>query len=272
MRKKVLIAIPAFNEVKNIGSVLNILRDYKKNILVVDDGSTDDTRNIVDSMEVSVVSHKNNLGLSAAYNSMFNFADSNNYTHMVTLDGDGQHDPSYVSHYIKMLDNYDFVIGNRFSFPEEIPPTKLASNFFAVMLTRITFGNTLPDVACGFRAMKLDKSTKLIHSLHYGVVYEMLFKELNNKKEIGVVNIPAKYDLSERLLTNTNEIFGLLGELIRYNPMEELKNISYNLFMGSDFEINMQGYTFRGRYIDSFNYELSTDLEKAKHFYEDFFN
>jgi len=255
MRKKVLVAIPVFNEAKNIRNVLNILSDFKENTLIIDDGSTDDTRNIVINMGVSVVSHKNNLGLSAAYNSMFNYADSNNYTHMVTLDGDGQHDATYVTQYASMLDNYDFVIGNRFSFPKEIPPSKLASNFFAIMLTRITFGNTLPDVACGFRGMKLNESTKLIHSLHYGVVYEMLFKKIYEKVKIGIVNIPAK----------------LLGELIRYNPLDELKNISYNLFMGNDFEIEIQGYAFNGKYIDPFNYEFLTDLEKAKRFYEDNF-
>lgn len=226
MHKKVLIAIPAYNEAKNIENVLGSLVDYKDDLLVVNDGSSDSSLEIIEKMGVNVVSHKKNLGLSAAYNSMFNYADENNYTHLITFDGDGQHDTSYVSQFADMLDKYDFVAGNRFYSLDNIPVSKIASNFFAVLLTQITFNITFPDVACGFRGMKLDNETRCIYSLHYGSIYEMLYRKLHNNEQVGIVNIPSKYCLSKPLVTNTNEIFGLMGEIIRYNPSPKLKQIN----------------------------------------------
>ena len=272
MEKRVLIAIPAYNEAKNIGAVLSSISDNKDDIVVIDDGSTDKTKDIVSDFGINCISHQNNLGLSAAYNSMFNYADKHGYTHLVTLDGDGQHDPIFIPQFIDKLDTFDFVIGNRFNLLDGIPSSKLASNFFAVMLAKTTFGMAIPDVACGFRAMKLDDETKFIHSLHYGVVYESLFKKMNSKSEIGAVNIPATYPSTDLLLTNSNEIFGLMGEIIKYNRMFALKTISYKLFMENDFEIVMESHWFKARYINDGNYLFSTDIKKAKQFYFDNFN
>ncbi len=271
MNKKILIAIPAYNESKNIEDVLGSLNGYKNDVLVINDGSSDNTLDIVKKMGINAVSHKNNLGLSAAYNSMFNYADKYKYTHLITFDGDGQHDTSFLPQFIESLNNFDFVAGNRFNLVDNIPESKLASNFFAIMLTRQTFGRTLPDVACGFRAMKLNNETKYVHSLHYGVVYEMLFKRLQENENIGIVNIPAEYNLSKPLTTSTNEIFGLMGELIRYNSLPKLKQITHDLFMGDDFEIELEGFVFKGKYINSSSYIISTNIDKAKLFYKDNF-
>lgn len=271
MEKKVLIAIPAYNEADNIEHVLSSLTDYGDNILVIDDGSVDNTPVTIKKMGVNVVSHKKNLGLSAAYRTMFNYADKHNYTHMVTFDADGQHETSHLPEFIESLNSFDFVAGNRFHSVDGIPDCKLASNFFAVLLTKKIFGTTVPDVACGFRAMKLDDATKYIHSLHYGVIYEMLFKQLHRNENVGTVDIPVKYDLSARLATSTNEIFGLIGEIIRYSSLPELKQISYDLFMGNDFGIDLFGYSFKGECIDHSNYRFATDIEKAKQFYKDNF-
>ncbi len=271
MKKKVLVAIPAYNEAKYIEELLSSLSEYQSDLVVINDGSTDNTYEIVKKMGVNIISHKTNLGLAAAYNSMFNYADKYNYTHMVTLDGDGQHDTSYIPQFIDKLDEYDFITGNRFHSLINIPESKIASNFFALMLSRAAFGITFPDIACGFRGMKLNTETKLIHSLHYGVVYEMLFKKLQSSIKVGVVNIPAKYNTNTPLTTNINEIFGLIGEVVRYNNLYKLKQVSQNLFIGTDFEIELEGYVFKAEYINSSNYKFSTDIIKAKQFYKDNF-
>jgi glycosyltransferase involved in cell wall biosynthesis len=271
MLKKILIAIPAFNEGKNIESVLSNLTEYKKDIIVINDGSSDNTIDVIKNMGVNVISHTKNMGLSATYNSMVNYADNNGYTHLITFDGDGQHDTSYINKFIEMFDKFDFIAGNRFHSLDNIPAAKISSNFFAIMLTRLTFGVTLPDVACGFRAMKLDNETKNINSLHFGVVYEMLFNRLHLQKDVSFVNIPATYPKSTPLMTNTSEIFGLLGELIKYNSSSKLNQISRSLFMGEDFEIDIQGYIFKGKFINNSFYQFSTNIDKAKQFYRDNF-
>ncbi len=271
MKNKVLIAIPAYNEAKYIEELLSSLSVYQSDLVVINDGSTDNTYEIVKKMGVNIISHKNNLGLAAAYNSMFNYADKYNYTHLVTLDGDGQHDTSYIPKFIDKFEEFDFIAGNRFHSLNNIPISKIASNFFALMLSRNTFGITLPDIACGFRGMKLDAKTKQIQSLHYGVIYEMLFKKLQIGSNVGVVNIPATYNTNTPLTTNINEIFGLVGEVVRYNNLHKLKQISHNLFMGIDFEIELEGYIFKAEYINSTNYKFSTDIIKAKQFYKDNF-
>ncbi|OQX82120.1 MAG: hypothetical protein B6D64_01025 [Bacteroidetes bacterium 4484_276] len=271
MEKRVLIAIPAFNEAKNIEQVLSSVTNYKDNVVVINDGSVDDTLQLIKKMGVNVVSHKKNQGLSAVYRTLFDYAGKHGYSHMATFDADGQHETSSLPKFIDLLNDFDFVAGNRFHSLNEIPDCKLASNFFATLLTQITFGVTMPDISCGFRAMKFNGSFNNLQSSHFGVIYEMLFRQINNNKNIGIINIPAKYDLSVPLTTKTREIIDLIAEVMKHNPLPGLKQIIDDISFGHDFGIELLGHDFNGTYIDHSNYRFSTDITKAKMFYKDNF-
>jgi len=103
MGMKTLAAIPCHDEGLAIGSVVLKARKYVDCVLVVDDGSTDDTVEVSEEAGAAVVSHEVNKGYGAAIRSCFNYARENNFDVMVILDGDGQHDPSYIPEFINAL-------------------------------------------------------------------------------------------------------------------------------------------------------------------------
>src|SRR3954470_15456881 len=93
-----LTAIPIYNEAKTVGGVLAEVRRYSPHILVVDDGSTDGTKQMLDrEPDLLRVTHPRNRGYGAAIRSAFDFAIARGYDVLLTMDCDGQHEPSRIS-------------------------------------------------------------------------------------------------------------------------------------------------------------------------------
>jgi glycosyltransferase involved in cell wall biosynthesis len=113
---KTLAAIPCYNEGLAIESVVLKARRYVDAVLVVDDGSTDDTKEVAQEAGAVVVTHDVNKGYGAALRSCFEYAKANEVDCMVILDGDGQHDPSSIPQFVKAVtaNGADIVIGSRF--------------------------------------------------------------------------------------------------------------------------------------------------------------
>ena len=116
MKKSLLVAIPALNEASNIEG---IIREIKKGIpfadvLVIDDGSTDNTMVIASQHSDYVISHTFNLGVGAAMRTAFRFAQHNGYGFVIQFDGDGQHSVEFIQQIYEELQLTDVVIGSRF--------------------------------------------------------------------------------------------------------------------------------------------------------------
>ncbi|MGE3193635.1 MAG: glycosyltransferase family 2 protein [Microbacteriaceae bacterium] len=114
---KVLVAIPALNEAAALGQVLTALAVVHplRDVVVVDDGSSDDTARIARAAGVTVISHAINLGVGAAMGTAFKYASRSGYDALVQFDGDGQHRPEHIPELVAALVDADVVIGSRFS-------------------------------------------------------------------------------------------------------------------------------------------------------------
>jgi len=154
--ERLLVVVPAYNEAASIGAVLREVRAVLPDagVLVVDDGSSDRTRQMALAESVKVLSLPFNLGVGGAMRAGFRYAVRNGYTQVVQVDADGQHDPRHIPLLIEELAGVDVVVGARFAGEGEYTvrgPRRWAMRLLASYLSRLT-GTRLTDATSGFRA------------------------------------------------------------------------------------------------------------------------
>ena len=187
----VMVGIPAYNEAGTIGSVVESAMEYADTVLVVDDGSTDDTVEVAEAAGATVYEHERNVGYGGALKSIFEQADRSDTDFLVVLDADGQHDPSDIPELIERHRESDaeIVIGNRFddSADTEIPLYRRFGLFTVNLMTNLSLGILTPterisDTQSGFRAYskaairslasdssigdRMDASTNILYHAH----------------------------------------------------------------------------------------------------------
>lgn len=165
----VLILIPAYNEEKNIGKVLDdLLRsDLPADIAVINDGSTDRTQSVAAEKGVYVITHPCNLGYGAALQTGFKFAMQMQYNYIVQFDADGQHHPEDLRRVIEEIrkDEDDVVIGSRYLGDANYDPGML-KKIAIIIFTRIIYLLTkakITDPTSGLRGLSANLSR------YYGV-------------------------------------------------------------------------------------------------------
>ena len=153
-----LIIIPAYNEEDALPAVLvEVRRDLPDlDVLVVDDGSTDDTRRVAREAGAQVIALPFNLGVGGALRTGFRYACENGYERAIQLDADGQHEPAAVRQLLAGLDDdVDLVIGNRFApgvTPYSVGAARGGAMAFLRVLVRLVSGRWFQDTTSGFRA------------------------------------------------------------------------------------------------------------------------
>jgi glycosyltransferase involved in cell wall biosynthesis len=166
---KVLVAIPAFNEAESLPSVLNnLISNYPHaKILLIDDGSLDDTLKIAKEFPIYVVSHPFNLGVGSAMRTAFRFAIQFDFDYLVQFDADGQHSVDSLEIICKELLSSDVVVGNRFE-SEQIYRMSLARRLAIKFLSQILFlfgGQRIEDPTSGNRGAG-SKAIRLFSELY----------------------------------------------------------------------------------------------------------
>lgn len=203
-----LIGIPAFNEALTVGDVIETLpkriKGIKKiDVLVVDDGSIDNTKDIALNKGAMVVSHALNRGLGGALKTVFEYAKINDYDILVTFDADGQHNGKDITKLIQPLMNKrsDVVIGARWGHNQNVPFSRLFVNQIANYITFVLCGIYTHDSQSGLRSFNR-KATNLIRFQTDGMeVSSEIFKEIKNNnlrvKEIPIKAIYSNYSKSK---------------------------------------------------------------------------
>lgn len=205
----IIAGIPAFNEDKTIASVVLKAQKYADKIVVCDDGSTDLTREIAERLGADVVTHEHNMGYGAAIQSLFKRAKELNADVLVTLDGDGQHDPAEISNLVKpILDGVaDVVVGSRFvdeRLARAMPWYRRAGVKF---ITRLANGNSglgsITDAQSGFRAYSHKSLAKLaMFEDGMGVTTEILINARKQGLRICEVTSSCSYDTKMKTSTH----------------------------------------------------------------------
>jgi len=159
MAREWIAALPVYNEAGYVNGVLDEVVKYAPNVLVVNDGSTDGTRELLDRrMDVAVVHHEVNRGYGAALRTAFQYAIDEGYEIVVTLDCDGQHQPKRIPRFVSACKNADIVSGSRYLKQydgDSIPPAQRL--FINRQITRTInelFHWNLTDTFCGFKAYR----------------------------------------------------------------------------------------------------------------------
>ena len=165
MKTAPLVLIPAFNEEKTIAAVVSRVLEVlpEAEVVVVDDGSRDSTAALASSAGAKVLSLPFNLGYGSALQTGFKYALSRPFGYLVTIDGDGQHDPACITDLIRELDrgDWDLVIGSRFLSSPDRPDwsyqaplmRRLGMRFFS-SLTSLIVGQRITDPTSGYLAMR----------------------------------------------------------------------------------------------------------------------
>jgi len=195
---RIIIGIPAFNEGKNIASILLKLKKISKDIIVCNDGSTDLTGNIAEELGANVIHHKKNLGYGAGIRSIFLKAQEMNADILITFDADGQHRIEDIDSVLKpMINNEaDMIIGSRFlDKNNEIPKYREIGIKAITSITNSSIGKKLSDSQSGFRGYNKKILDSIVPSdSGMGVSTEILIKAAKKKFRIIEVPIVVSYE------------------------------------------------------------------------------
>lgn len=161
--KSISIVIPAYNEADNLPKLINAIKAQYPSceIIVIDDGSTDDTAKVAASCDVKVYKHPYNIGNGAAIKNGLRFS---NGEIVVFMDADGQHNPNDIGKLLEFIPEYDMVIGSRSSKDQATLFRSLANTVFNILGSYVS-NFPIKDLTSGFRAVKREIALEFIDLL-----------------------------------------------------------------------------------------------------------
>lgn len=196
---KVLMIIPAYNEEKNILETVKKVKSYKKiklDYIVINDGSRDNTEEVLTKNKINHIRLINNSGIGAAVQTGYLYAKRNDYDIAIQFDGDGQHDINYVDRLINAVDKegYNMAIGSRFVGNESEFKSSGARRIGIKVLSfvlKVLTGKKIKDMTSGYRAV--DKNLINLFAESYDFEYpEPITNLIIIKKKYRVKEVPVK--------------------------------------------------------------------------------
>ncbi|MFK7818131.1 MAG: glycosyltransferase family 2 protein [Planctomycetaceae bacterium] len=207
MSQRILTALPVFNEKSHVQSVLDEVRQYANEILVVDDGSSDGTPEILaQQADIRTVVHSQNQGYGAALVSAFDYAVREGFDVLVTIDCDGQHQPQMIPELAARIvndDQIDMASGSRYlkAFDgQSLPPEdRRAINMQITKWLNDRFQLGLTDAFCGFKAYRVPSLPDLkITDMGYAMPLELWVEAVAADWKIVEHAVPLVYLEEER--------------------------------------------------------------------------
>ena len=221
---KITIGIPAYNEEKNIASIITKLKKITDSIIVCDDGSSDMTPEISKNLGAVVISHKKNMGYGAAIRTIFQKSVELDSDILVTFDADGQHRIEDVTKILQPLENNeaDVVIGSRFLDNEsKVPNYRKIGIKVITKITNTSLKKKLTDSQSGFRAYNKQVLTQISPSeMGMGISTEILIKASSKGLRIAEVPITVLYDDNTSTHNPVSHGTSVLVSTIKFTSIE----------------------------------------------------
>lgn len=212
---KVAVLLPAYNEEVAIASMILLSSKYADEVIVIDDGSTDRTKEVSELAGATILSHNRNKGKGVALKTGFEYA--KDFDIIVTIDADGQHNPSEIPLLLKPIldDEADLVNGSRYINGHETstPTYRRVGQTVLDKTTNIASGVKITDSQSGFRAF----SSKCFQCFNFdpegfGIESDMLIEAANHNMRITEVEITVRYDVNT---TTANPVVQGVSVLLR---------------------------------------------------------
>ena len=188
--------IPAYNEEKNIANIVEKTKKYVNDVVVVDDGSKDKTKELGEDAGAVVLRHILNLGKGAALKTGCDYAFKRGAEYVIALDADAQHNPYDIPRFIEKLKKYDIVFSYRRA-SGKMPSVLRFGNWFISNVVKALYGIGLSDTQCGFRAFSKEAYKKIRwNASDYSMESEMISRA--GKQSLKYVQIPIQTIYSDR--------------------------------------------------------------------------
>ena len=225
---KILIFTATYNEVKNVDKLITKLKDNcaEADILIIDDNSPDGTGKLLEKKmltddKLKVIVRVGKLGLDTAHKFAYNYAISNNYDCLITMDADLSHNPSEIPNFLKLINNNDFVLGSRYmkGGKNNLNLFRFILSYFGNKFIKIVLNIRCTEYTSSFRAFNLKRMNKfnlnIIKSKGYSFFMETIYQI--NHLGYNIVEIPIIFEnrLQGESKIPKNELIRTLLNVIR---------------------------------------------------------
>jgi len=196
--EKTAAVVPAYNAELHLPAVIEDISQFipKRHIIVVDDGSVDDTHRVAQDAGATVVQHEVNQGKGAALISGARKALDLGMDYMITLDADGQHDPAEIPQFVEheAKSGADIIVGNRMDDRKDMPFIRIFANRSTSAFVSLRTGIKIPDSQNGYRMLKTDIFKKIdVVTKRYDTESEILIKTAGLGGKIESIPVQTIY-------------------------------------------------------------------------------
>ncbi len=204
MAPRWLTALPVYNEAQHVCRVLDEVLRYSPDVLVVDDGSTDETGTLLARRDdVRIATHRENRGYGAALLTAFEYATKHSFDVLVTIDCDGQHEPQRIPRFVQACQDIDIVSGSRYlkRYDDDTEPPEQRRRINEQLTAELNrhLGLDLTDAFCGFKAYRVEALAPLdLHETGYAMPLELWVQAVAHDLRIIELPVPLIYLEEER--------------------------------------------------------------------------
>ncbi|MCA1808168.1 MAG: glycosyltransferase family 2 protein [Kiritimatiellia bacterium] len=195
-QQKFCVIVPAYLEAGRIGKVVTDIKRHARDVVVIDDGSTDGTAEEAAAAGAHVIRHPENRGKGAALDTGFVYAREHNFDYLITMDADGQHDPDDIPTFVEAYQRTGItvLVGNRMDKTDNMPLVRRWTNRIMSWYLSRAMRQYVPDSQCGFRLYRCDQTPYIAtESTRYAAESEILLHVAARGIRIDSVPIAVIY-------------------------------------------------------------------------------